>query len=68
MQKYQIHIVSGNEYRITVIAADYDSARAYALDLDIEQMYETGEVETVVSGCEVLTDEEPAAIAGWVNQ
>jgi hypothetical protein len=59
MQKYQITIVSGNEYVINVIAATPEAAKAYALDLDIEQWEETQEVETVISSCVEIENQLP---------
>jgi len=59
MQKYQITIVSGNEYVLNVIAATPEAAKAYALDLDIEQWEETQEVETVISSCVEIENQLP---------
>jgi hypothetical protein len=65
MQKYHIRVISGNEYALTVFAKDYDEARAYALEIDIEDMSETGEVETVVSSCLIDTCEMPVHVRHW---
>lgn len=59
MKLYRLFIVSGTEYVVTVAANTEDEARAYALDLDVEQWEETHEVETLVTTCKELEPMRP---------
>jgi hypothetical protein len=62
MQKYKVTIVSGNEYAVTVLAASEQDARAFAYDLDIEQLEDLDDCAHVVTDCELIDDSTPARI------
>ena len=64
MRKYQLTIVSGNEYTVTVLAATPEEARAFAYDLDIDELTDTDDCAHVVTECVVIEDQSPARIAG----
>lgn len=64
MQKYLVTIVSGNEYTVTVVANSEDQARAFAYDLDLEDLDESDDCAHVVTECEVITDTQPVKITG----
>jgi hypothetical protein len=63
MNIYRIVIVSGNEYTVTIAANNPQEARAFALDLDIEELQETGDAASIVSECEEIQNAQPARIA-----
>ncbi len=64
MRKYQVTIVSGNEYTVSVLANSEQEARAFAYDLDLDELEEADDCAHVVTECQVIEDQSPARIAG----
>jgi hypothetical protein len=62
MQKYLVTIVSGNEYTVAVLANNAQEARAFAYDLDLDDLTESDDCAHVVTECEVIENTDPVKI------
>lgn len=62
MQKYLVTIVSGNEYTVSILANNAQEARAFAYDLDLDDLNESDDCAHVVTECEVIEDTSPVRI------
>jgi hypothetical protein len=63
MNIYRVIIVSGDEYAVTIAANNPEEARAFALDLDLDDIEHTDDSSTIVTECEEITNATPARIA-----
>lgn len=63
MQKYLVTIVSGNEYTVSVLANSEQEARAFAYDLDLDDLTDTDDCAHVVTECKVIEDTNPVRIS-----
>jgi hypothetical protein len=62
MNIYRITIVSGNEYTATVAANTPEEARAFAYDLDLDDLHDLDDCAHVVTECEEITKPLPLLI------
>ena len=55
--------MSGNEYTALILAENEAEARAFAYDLDLDDLTATDDCAHVVTVCEAITNTAPARIA-----